>query len=67
VQITDENGFVVFFELITQNTAANDTITPSMDWKPERRGKYTVEIFVWQNLDSPSPLSPIMKSAVVVV
>jgi len=67
VQIKDENGYVIFFDSITQNVAADETIKPSIDWKPAQKGKYTVEIFVWQDLDLPSPLSPVARSNILVV
>ncbi|MGH9910571.1 MAG: hypothetical protein ACRD32_08020, partial [Nitrososphaerales archaeon] len=67
VQIKDENGIVEFLESLTKEVAPNDSITPSLDWKPEMKGKYIIEIFVWQNLDSPSPLSPVMKSGTIIV
>ncbi|MEE8131977.1 MAG: hypothetical protein V3T40_00185, partial [Nitrososphaerales archaeon] len=63
----NENGVVEYLESVMQEMASNDSITPSLDWKPSKRGNYTVEIFVWKNLDLPSPLSPATKNRVIVV
>ncbi|MFQ5940434.1 MAG: hypothetical protein ACE5KA_01890, partial [Nitrososphaerales archaeon] len=67
VQITFENGIVEFLESKTKSVPPNDSVMPSLNWKPVKKGKYNVEIFVWQNLNSPSPLSSVMKSSVIVV
>ena len=67
VQVKDENGIVEFLESLTKEITPNDSIAPSLDWKPEMKGKYIIEIFVWQNLDSPSPLSSVMKSGTIIV
>jgi hypothetical protein len=30
---------------------------PAVFWMPEGRGNYNVEIFVWESLENPMPLS----------
>lgn len=67
VQIKDEYGIVEFLESLTKEVAPNDSIAPSLEWKPEMKGKFIIEIFVWQNPDSPAPLSPVMKSGTIIV
>lgn len=67
VQVKDEYGIVEFLQSLTKKVAPNDSIAPSLDWKPEMKGKFIIEIFVWQNLDSPSPLSSVMKSGTIIV
>ena len=64
VQLTNENGIVEFLESLTMNLLPGGSISPSVDWKPSKRGEHTVEIFVWQTLGSPSPLSSVIKRVV---
>jgi len=66
VQIRNEQGVTQLLEFVTQNIGPNESITPAINWQGMSRGKYTVEIFVWQNLEAPSALSPVRKLNVTV-
>lgn len=67
VQVINEDGYVEFLESKTEQIGANDSISPAIQWEPSHKGKYTIEIFVWQDLDSPSPLSEVMSKSIIVV
>ena len=66
VQVSDQQGITQSLEFVTQSVGPNGSITPAIDWQTLGRGKYTVEIFLWQNLEVPSALSPVRKFNVTV-
>jgi hypothetical protein len=58
VQVTDAQGFTVMISWIKGITLKPDTsMKPAVFWMPEGRGNYNVEIFVWESLENPMPLS----------
>jgi len=59
VQIKDSNGIVVQLAWSEGTLGPNETFGPSQSWVPERADKYTVQIFVWESISSPIPLSPV--------
>ncbi|MEM2760907.1 MAG: hypothetical protein QXW73_09000, partial [Nitrososphaerales archaeon] len=67
VQIKDENGIVELLQSVSANVGPNDSIVPSLDWKPQKKTRYSVETYVWQDLNAPFPLSIVTKSNVIVV
>jgi hypothetical protein len=60
VQITDEDGTVVFIGWQEGNIESGNTADISISWTPEQAGDYTVRIFVWDGLQIPAqPLSEV--------
>ena len=57
VQIHNENDIVVSLSWLTGNLSPYQTFSPAQSWTPTRAGTYTVQIFVWESVDSPTPLS----------
>jgi hypothetical protein len=57
VQIHDENDIVVSLSWLTGNLSPYQTFSPAQSWTPIQAGTYTVQIFVWESVDSPTPLS----------
>ncbi len=58
VQITDADGFTVMVSWIKGIILKPDTsFKPAIFWIPENQGYYSVEIFVWESLENPIPLS----------
>lgn len=66
VQIKDEDGLTRFLKFVNKKVSPNGTVVPSLDWERLPRGKYTVEIFIWQKLDAPSALSSVKKISITV-
>ncbi len=66
VQVRDGQGITQFLEFVTQEVGAMGSVMPSIGWQPEGKGTYTIEIFLWQGLEEPLPLSQV-KSIVVAV
>lgn len=57
VQIHNENDIVVSLSWLTGNLSPYQTFSPAQSWIPTQAGTYTVQIFVWESVDSPTPLS----------
>ncbi len=55
IQIQDSDGYVVFLALTNGMLQSDQTLHTG--WQPEKEGKYTIQAFVWTNIDSPLPLS----------
>jgi hypothetical protein len=62
VQVLGSEGYAVF--LAWSSGTLQDDRTPSISWKPERAGAYTVQAFIWTGVDSPSPLFAARKSSI---
>jgi len=58
VQVKDSNGVTVSLSWLTAELPANDSLRVSQSWLPLTAGQYTIEIFVWENIDKPTALSP---------
>lgn len=62
VQIKDEFQSVVSLTWVENiGVLPNDYVKPSMFWLPEQEGKYTAQVFLWESVDSATPIAP-MKS-----
>lgn len=57
VQIHNENDIVVSLSWLTGSLSPYQTFSPAQSWTPTEAGTYTVQIFVWESVDSPTPLS----------
>jgi hypothetical protein len=57
VQIKDKAGVVVHLAFITGTIVEGDTVTPGVSWTPTKAGTYNAEVFVWESLTEPEPLS----------
>jgi hypothetical protein len=66
VQVIDEDGITEFIEYVAQTAGPAESITPVIDWQAMKKGMHAIEIFAWQNLETPSPLSPVRKVNVTV-
>ena len=58
VQIKNDDGVTVSLAWITGSLSPNQRLSPSLSWTPENVGIYAVEIFVWESITNPDPLSP---------
>jgi hypothetical protein len=62
VQIKDQNGFPVELKWIDGTLEPKMSLSPSISWTPDREGIYVAEIFVWESMDNPVPLSNSIKT-----
>lgn len=58
VQIKDSDGVTVSLGWITGSLSPNQRLSPALSWTPEKAGVYLAEIFVWDSITNPDPLSP---------
>ncbi len=59
VKVTDADGFTAMVSWIkVSNLKAGESVRPAIFWIPEQPGRYSADIFVWDNLLNPLPLSP---------
>jgi hypothetical protein len=52
------DGSTVFLQWEARMLASRETAEFSVKWTPEVKGEYILEIFVWDDLEDPTPLSP---------
>lgn len=67
VQIKDSNNVTVQLSWMDGiKVAPKEKIEAMQSWVPEKPGEYTVDIFVWQSIANPDPMSPVRKAIAVV-
>jgi hypothetical protein len=59
VQVKDSQGVTVSLSWVTSVLPANESLKVARSWLPSQPGNYTIEVFVWEALTDPAPLSPI--------
>lgn len=58
VQIQNEKGETVLLSWIDGILDPLQTLTPSISWIPNISGLYTATVFVWEDINNPTALSP---------
>jgi len=66
VLVKDRNGYTEFLSWEEGKIAAGETLSLSQSWIPEVRGNYSVEAFLWDTVESATPLSDVMLANIVV-
>lgn len=66
IQITNEKGTIVSISWIQGKFDANQSLELSQSWLPTKTGEYKVEIFVWNSLQNPIPISPSTSKTILV-
>ena len=66
VLIRDEEGITQFLEFVTQTADPAELVTAAIDWQAMKKGRHMIQIFAWENIEAPSPLSPVRKVSVTV-
>ncbi len=56
VQIRDKEGITVMLESIEGKLSPQKPFRLAVKWLPEEPGKYSIALFVWKDLEDPSPL-----------
>jgi hypothetical protein len=64
VQVKDADGFVVSISTVGGTLPAGQSFDVSASWTPTAAGTYTIEVFVWNELGKPSPLSKVESATV---
>lgn len=66
VQILNKDGGTDYLEGLSASLLPNQSFTASQSWIPQEAGKYTVQVFVWESLASPMPLTQVIKTQITV-
>ncbi len=66
VQIKDEEGITVMLAWVDGSLSPNEPADLAIPWVPEDPGKYNVTIFIWKNLEDPSPFAEPIRTYVEV-
>jgi hypothetical protein len=68
IQIKDNNGFTsVLTSLKGMTISPHERAEPSLSWMPENAGEFSIEIFLWTELNDPTPLAPVQTASIVLV
>ncbi|MEM2760423.1 MAG: Ig-like domain-containing protein [Nitrososphaerales archaeon] len=67
VLVKDSNGYTEFITWKEDKIAANETLPMSQSWVPREKGRYTVNVFLWDTLENAVPLSDVMKAIIDVL
>ncbi len=67
VQIKDEGGATVSLSWVTGELPSKESFKAAQSWVPDTQGIFSVEIFVWESIDSPAALSPVRSATVDVI
>jgi hypothetical protein len=59
--VKDADGFTVQLSFVKGALEPFQSLKVAQSWIPDLSGKYVVEVFVWDSIEDPSPLSPIKK------
>ena len=60
VQIKDSQNVIRYLNFIKAEVSSTKTFSPGVSWTPNTSGKFLVEIYVWEGLDEPNPLSEVL-------
>ena len=61
VQVKNADGYTVFLSWIKSILGKNQSVEAAIQWMPKTAGDFTVEIFVWDSLLNPQPLSEVSR------
>ena len=62
----EEEGVTTSLSWVSGQLPAKDSIIVAQSWIPEKSGRYEIEVFVWESMLDPVPLSPIKTLSVTV-
>lgn len=67
VQVKDEDGVVRMISWIKSTLNAKQTATVAQSWMADERGRFALEVFVWEDVSNPVPLTDNVRSSVRVL
>jgi len=65
-QVKNANDYVESISWIQGELSPKQSLDVSQSWIPEKSGTYQIETFVWNSLNNPMALAPIMSTLIVV-
>ncbi len=64
VQIKDDANVTVSLSWVTGELPAEDSFKAAQSWMPDAQGTFSIEIFVWESIDSPNAISPVRTTTI---
>lgn len=65
VQIKDADEVTVSLSWLKDELPAKKLSETVQSWVPKEGGNYRIQVFIWDGLDNPLPLSPVIKKATI--
>jgi hypothetical protein len=66
VQIKDVNGVTVSLSWVSGELPPSEALSVAQSWIPEAKGEHVAEVFVWESIDTPTALSPVRTTTIIV-
>jgi len=66
IQIINSDDTVIYLKWITGSLSSGQSLSPSLTWTPTDAGTYTATAFVWESVDEPIVLEPLLFTTIVV-
>ncbi len=66
MQIKDRDGFIEQVSWVAGRLNTSGTAQPIHRWTPDRTGDFTVDLFLWTDLEKPRPISVILETTATV-
>lgn len=67
VLIKDINGFTVSLSWITGTLPPDEMLSAAQSWVPNEAGSFSVEVFLWENVANPVPLTTRVPTTTITV
>ena len=65
-QVKNSDNFIESLSWIQSEISSKQILDVSQSWTPEKSGTYQIETFVWNSINDPTVLSPIMSTLITV-
>ena len=62
VQIVDDNDMTIGLQFVSGELAKGEIAVIEQTWTPENAGAYSIKVFIWDDLEMPSPLTDVETS-----
>ena len=64
VQIKDDEGVTVSLSWVAGELPPEDSFKAAQSWMSDAQGVFSIEVFVWESIDSPNAISPVRSTTV---
>ncbi|MFQ5969817.1 MAG: hypothetical protein ACE5J2_04925 [Nitrososphaerales archaeon] len=66
MQIKDSDGITIMIAWINGEIPRDKTFNIGLSWIPDITGKYAIDVFVWESVANPLPLSEMLRTTIIV-
>ncbi len=57
-QVRNDHDVVISLSWLTGSLSPGQSFSPAQSWIPAESGAYHIQVYVWEDIDNPSALSP---------